>query len=105
LKLLSSNLGVRMKFKPFNRHLLLEPILEEKKEKQNTILVPEDYSTPKRYKAYKIVAAAQDCTQLDNSDIGKMIIVNNIMVEEVDVNDNIFYLLLENHVYGTMAEE
>jgi len=95
-----------MKFEPFNRHLLLEPILEKKKEeKQSTILLPEDYSIAKRHEVYEVVAVAQDCIQLATSDVGKTIVVDNTMVEEIDVNGDVFYLLLENHIYGVINLE
>ena len=92
-----------MKFEPLNRHLLLKPTLKEKKEeKQNTILVPEDYSVKKRYETYEVVAMASDCTQLTDKSVGRTIVVDNAMVEQIDINNNVFYLLLENYIYGAL---
>ena len=91
-----------MSFQPINRHLLLEPIVQEtKKEKKSTILVPDDYSVAKsQYETYSVLAIAKDCEKKINLSIGDKVVVDNRMVEEVKIKHEAYYLLLENYVYG-----
>jgi co-chaperonin GroES (HSP10) len=103
---LKENLEIKMKFEPLNRHLLLKPVSKKKEEKkQSTILVPEDYVAKKRYDTYKLVSIAPDCTNLSSADAGKIVVVDNAMVEQVDINGDVLYLLLENYIYGALKSE
>jgi hypothetical protein len=95
-----------MTLEPLNRHVWLKPVLKKKtEEKQSTILVPEDYSVKKRYETYELVAVSSDCIHLSNDDVGRTLLVDNAMVEQVDINDNVFYLLLENYIYGALKPQ
>jgi hypothetical protein len=91
---------------PLNRHVLLEPIeTEETEEEKSTILVPDDYSVPKsRYGLCKILAIARDCDKFNNTDVSKTVLVNNSMIEEIKVEETVYYLMLENHAYGLFNE-
>ena len=92
-----------MNFKPLNRHVLLHPVEKEKEENKSTILVPDDYVQVKSpYETYSVLDMARDCEKVSNSDIGKHVVVNNSMVEEIKVNGETYYLLLENYVYGVV---
>ena len=92
-----------MQFKPFNRHLVLEPVENEAYEKKSTILVPDDYvQTVAAHEMYKLIDVADDCGKVTNLHIGHYVIVNNCMVEKIKVHGVIHYLLLENHVYGIL---
>ena len=87
-------------FKPYNRYLTLQPIEEEEK-KENTILVPDDYKVKvSPYALYQVCDVAKDCKSFDDSAINKNVLVNNSMIEEIKVNGELYYLLLENYVYG-----
>ena len=89
-----------MTIEPRNRHLLLEPV-ESKEQNEITILTPEDYHTPKeQYKTYKILSVAEDCSKINANDVGKIVLVNNSAVEEINFGGITQYLMLENHVYG-----
>ena len=92
-------------FKPCNRHLLLEKVEEVVEEKKSTILVPDNYSVPKsRYGLCKVLAVARDCDKFNNTDVNKTVLVNNSMIEEIKVEDTVYYLMLENHAYGLFKE-
>jgi len=94
-----------MSFEPLNRHLLLMPIKKEEEEKKSTILVPEDYSIVKsRYEIYGVLAVAKDCEKVSKHYIGTKVLVNNAMVEEINIKDKTYYLMLENHIYGIISE-
>ena len=90
-----------MKFKPVNRHLLVEPITEQ--EKENTgVLLPEEYSTTNPFTSCRVLDIANDCSR----DILKdnIIVINDSMLEKVTIQGNIFYLILENHVVGITSD-
>ena len=89
-----------MTIEPRNRHLSLKPVQTEEEEKVQ-ILLPEDYNRPKaRHHLYEILAVAGDCEKVNAYDIGKVVLVNNSMVEEFNIGDRVQYLMLENYVYG-----
>jgi len=91
---------------PLNRHVLLEPVESKETEKeQSTILVPDDYSVPKsRHGLCKILAVARDCDKFNDADVNKIVLINNSMVEEIKIEDTVYYLMLENHAYGLFSE-
>ncbi len=93
-----------MRVEPRNRHLLLEPV-EDREKDEITILTPEDYHTPReRHKAYKVLSVATDCSKINTQDVGKVVLVNNAAVEEINFGGTTQYLMLENHVYGVCLE-
>ena len=90
-----------MQFKPFNRHLVLEPVEKGIQEEKSTILVPDDYVQHKAlHETYKVAEVACDCEKMSDIHIGKHVVVDNRMVEEIKVREATYYLLLENYVYG-----
>ena len=90
---------------PLNRHVLLEPIETEETEEKSTILVPDDYSVPKsRYGLCKVLAIARDCDKFNSSDVSNTVLVNNSMIEEIKIEETVYYLMLENHAYGLFNE-
>ena len=93
-----------MKFKPVNRYILVEPIeISPVKKKKASVLLPENYN-PKteRFKLCRTVAIGPECTR--NVIPNSLAVVDNSMVERIEVLDNIFYLVLENHVVGVIDE-
>jgi co-chaperonin GroES (HSP10) len=90
-----------MSFKPLNRHIRLEPIEEREEEKESAILVPDNYKVKTSpYSLYKVLAVSKGCSNFDDGAVNKNVLVNNSMVEEIKVNGETYYLLLENYVYG-----
>lgn len=93
-----------MSFKPLNRHILIFPVEKKEPDKPGTILVPDDYVKVKSpYEIYKIVNVAIDCEKVCRDNIGRQVVVNNSMVEEIKVHERTYYLLLENYVYGVLS--
>ena len=92
-----------MKLIPNNRHLLIEEIVGEEKE-QSYVLVPDDYSKVEEpYGFYTVLDSAEDCNldfQMDDT-----IVILNSMVEEINVVNERFLIVLENHVVGFLEEE
>ena len=90
-----------MGLEPFNRHVLLHPTKKVEEDDKSTILVPDDYVKVKSpYETYSVASVARDCEKVSNNDIGRSVVVNNSMVEEIKVHGETYYLLLENYVYG-----
>ena len=94
-----------MSFSPLNRHVLLLPVEEEEPESPGTILLPDDYVKVKSpYEVYKIIGAASDCEKVGLENTGQEVIVNGSMVEEIKVHGSMYYLLLENYIYGILTK-
>jgi co-chaperonin GroES (HSP10) len=87
---------------PVNRHLLLEPILEETKEKKSksSILLPEETKEKiqDKHKCYMVSQVAVDCHLKSAKD--KKVLVDNAMVEELKIGDKTYHMVLENYVIG-----
>ena len=93
-----------MKLEPRNRHLLIEPIVEEEKKEENTtnILLPDDYATPpKPYATARVLSVSPSCNVGVSK--GDKVLVENSMVQKIEIDDDEFYLVLENYVYGVVS--
>ena len=92
-----------MRFRPLNRHILLCPVEKTEEENKSTVLVPDNYVKVKSsHEMYSVIDTARDCEKMTNNDIGREVVVNNGMVEELKVHGGTYYLLLENYVYGVI---
>ena len=80
---------------PVNRMLLLHPA-EEDAEGEANILLPDDYKARSPYGSATVLAVASDC-KVEVSG-GDDIVFDNSMLQEVNVNGETHYLLLENYV-------
>jgi co-chaperonin GroES (HSP10) len=90
-----------MNFKPANRHLLVELLVEQEKD-ETGVLLPEEYCTQNEFVSCRVLSISGDCTR--NALKGNTIVVRNSMIEEVNVQGNTFYLVLENHVMGITSD-
>ena len=79
---------------PVNRMLLLQPIEEE--EHEASILLPEDYVAKSPFGEATVLSVADDCKVKVSG--GDNIIFDNSMLQEVSLNGQTHYLLLENYV-------
>ena len=119
------------KFKPFNKHLLVEKIPPKKIPDLSPVLIPEDakLKSDSRYGMVKFVCAAKDCdvflrdlnperptwaTQRGTMDdvfttsakrSGKAsLVVDTSMIEDVRIADQVFTLVHQNYVVGVIDE-
>ena len=86
--------------KPVNRHILVHYSPPEAKP-DSGILLPDDYEAPTEdYISVHVLSVADDvsfmCVQ------GDKIIIDKKMLEEIRVEDSIYYLILENYVLGVI---
>jgi len=90
-----------MYLEPYNRHLLVLPIFEEKQE--TTIILPEDYRKPESpYIVCEVLGIASDCSI--ELDISNKIVIERSMLQEIKTAGETNYLVLENYVYGRLEE-
>ena len=92
-------------FQPRNRHILLREVEEPEKENEKpSILLPEDY-TPKEeeHVVMQAWAYAPDCKiDMHRSHLA---VVKKNMIEEIEVGNQKYKLILENYVLGYLEEE
>jgi len=81
--------------------MLIEPCKVEKEE-QPTVLLPEGYklTSNEPYTSAKVVEVSGDCQSEFLTLKGKTIIVDTSMVQEININNSVFHLVLENYVLG-----
>jgi len=92
-----------MKFNPKNRYILLGDIPQSKEENEVTILLPEEYTMKTNpHGVYQIQQFSTDCTKISLEDVGKLVVVNDSMVETASLDQGDFLLVLENHIYGVL---
>lgn len=92
--------------KPINRHLLITPH-SKKNETPNGVVLPDDYSPEQDlFVEATVLDLADDCNQqlmiIKNtaSDIEKKIVVDQSMIQEINLKDETYHLILENYVIG-----
>ena len=86
--------------KPFNRHVLIKPIKkEQEKEKQTLVVLPSDYKKPESpYLFAEVLDLAHDC----NIELGAgdKIVLEKRTLQKIEIDSEIYYLILENYIYG-----
>jgi len=94
------------RLKPANRYIKIVPHLKEETT-ENGVILPEDYKQEeKRYVKATVVDVSSDC----GADFRKLrygggnesaeIVVDRSMIEEVDIDGKVHYMILENYVIG-----
>tara|TARA_Y100000310_G_C20643658_1_gene795357 strand:- start:1153 stop:1437 length:285 start_codon:yes stop_codon:yes gene_type:complete len=91
-----------MKFEPRNRHLLVEKMEkeEEKYEDPPTVLIPEGYKKIEEYTLLRVLATSPDCTLTARK--GEKVVVPTHLVQNIDVGEYNFSIVLENHICGVI---
>lgn len=118
------------KFKPFNKHLLVEKPPQKKPPNSSPVLLPEGAQTNNkdRYSVFKFIWAASDCdnfllrlnpdspswaTRTGTMDDvfttsakegGVSLVVDSSMVEDVKIEDKIYNIVHQNYVVGIIDE-
>jgi len=119
------------KFKPFNKHLLVEKIAAVKNADLSPVLIPEgaQVGEQERYGIVKFICAASDCERFllnMNKDreswatqTGTMddvfttsarnngqtsLVVDQSMIEEIRIEDKKIYIIHQNYIVGILDE-
>tara|TARA_R110000824_G_scaffold21357_1_gene79650 strand:- start:117 stop:404 length:288 start_codon:yes stop_codon:yes gene_type:complete len=94
-----------MNLDPRNRFILVSEVEKTNDGVLPTVLLPEGYSVKTSpYGVYKIQQLSEDCTKVSLEDVGKLVMVNDSMVETASLDQGDFLLVLENHIYGVLDE-
>jgi len=90
-------------FQPMNRHLLIEPI-EEDHEQENVILLPDEYRPQKSpYLKAKVIAKADNVEIPVN--VGDVVVCERRMLHEVKTDEDTYYLMLQNYIFGSTSHD
>tara|TARA_B100000809_G_C14825781_1_gene419113 strand:- start:80 stop:358 length:279 start_codon:yes stop_codon:yes gene_type:complete len=85
-------------FRPLNRHILVQ-LPEPEKKIDPAFLRPTDYTNPPpKYTVVTVIRTAEDCT-LDLK-VKDQVVIETSMLQEVNVEEEKYTLILENYVYG-----
>ena len=92
-----------MSMTPFNRHVLVERMPTDEKEKTGGILLPEDYvkkSNP--YEVVRVITASPNCAFADRIPQNTKIVVLSNFLEDITVEGATHTIVLENHIVGRL---
>ena len=118
------------KFKPFNKHLLVEKIAEQKIPDLSPVLIPDDAQVgeQQRYGIVKFICAAKDCEQFlinmnrdreswatQNGTMDDVfttaarkgdvsLVVDQSMVEDIKIDNKKFHIVHQNYIVGVIDE-
>ena len=87
-----------MKFEPRNRHLLVERF--EKEEERPGILLPEGYEKTEAYTLLRVLSTSPDCAVIARK--GEKVVVPTHLVQDINVGEYNFSIVLENHICGVI---
>lgn len=91
-----------MRVEPFNKYVLVEPIVEkvEEEKKELRILLPDDFVDKKNddfYGFFKVILPSFEC-KLSLANVGDTILVESQMVKEIMIKDTKYYFVNENYI-------
>tara|TARA_B100000131_G_scaffold309424_1_gene339891 strand:- start:386 stop:658 length:273 start_codon:yes stop_codon:yes gene_type:complete len=89
--------------KPLNRHLLIRPIENDKKEEASVVILPTDYEKPLApYVIAEILDFAPDCQK--EHFVGSVVVLERRMLNTLEIDGKTYYLVLENYLFGRLDE-
>ena len=95
-----------MTLEPTNRYILVKPLQQKKEENDSIIVLPDDYKKPESpYKLCEVSFVSYDSKFVNSLKSGDVIIVEQRMLQKIDVDNNEYYLILENYVLGRITYE
>ena len=84
---------------PFNRHVLIRIIEKEEEKEESLVVLPTDYKKPETpYLIAKVLDWAENCS-IEFS-VGDEVVLEKRMLQKIELDDKIYYLILENYIYG-----
>ena len=96
---------MKAKFEPFNRHLVVD-IVESGDEQDSLVVLPTDYKKPvSPYIEAIVITISEDSKFYGVLSLNDTILVERRMLQEVEINEYSFYLVLENYIYGRINNE
>ena len=96
-----------MNFEPRNRHLLVERIEKEEHVSHEStgmgVLVPEGYEKVEEYTLLRVLKTSPDCSA--GSRKSEKVVVPTHLIQDIEVGDETFSIVLENHVCGVVINK
>ena len=87
--------------KPLNRHLLIKPIEDDKKEEASVVILPTDYEKPLTpYVVAELLDFAPDCQK--EHTVGSIVVLERRMLNTLEIHGKTYYLVLENYLFGRL---
>tara|TARA_B100000941_G_C28077747_1_gene337257 strand:+ start:162 stop:434 length:273 start_codon:yes stop_codon:yes gene_type:complete len=87
--------------KPLNRHLLVQPIEEEREKEESVIVLPTDYEKPLApYVVAELLDFAPDCQK--EHVVGSTVVLERRMLNTLEIHGKTYYLVLENYLFGRL---
>jgi len=84
---------------PFNRHVLIKLIEKEEEREESLVVLPTDYKKPETpYVVAQVIDWAESCS-IEFS-VGDEVVLEKRMLQKIELDDKIYYLILENYIYG-----
>ncbi len=84
---------------PFNRHVLVKLIEKEEEHKESVVVLPTDYKKPESpHQLGEVMDWSNDCKI--EFKIGDKIVFEKRMVNKIEIDGEVIYLVLENYIYG-----
>ena len=84
---------------PFNRHVLVKLIEKEEEKKESLVVLPTDYKKPESpYLAGEVLDWSEDCNI--QFAVGDEVVFEKRMLQKIEIDDKLHYLVLENYIYG-----
>ena len=84
---------------PFNRHVLIKLIEKEEEKEESLVVLPTDYKKPETpYISAEVLDWAENCS-IDFA-VGDEVVLEKRMLQKIEIDDKIHYLVLENYIYG-----
>ena len=93
--------GGQMHFLPYNRHLVVDIIEEEKKLDESVIVLPSDYEKPQSpYVKAIVIEVSRDSKFHKSLEVNDTVLVERRMLHKIEIDSSTFYLILENYIFG-----
>jgi co-chaperonin GroES (HSP10) len=90
-----------MLFEPVNKLVVIEKLPEPKREEKG-FLIPEKAMQP-RYSVVKLLRAEKDFSSFGEA-VGKHIVVQTALIDEIEFNGEKHYVISENGIVGILTE-
>ena len=92
-----------MVLKPVNRYVWVSVFAQQENTTDSGIVLPDDFKpTQEKFCTAKVIRAAED-TRFSLQD-GCMVVVDKSMIEEINVNNQLFTIVQDNYILGILSE-
>jgi len=88
-------------FQPVNRYILIEIEDENENKTESGVILPDDFKVKdEKFVSANVLSWADDVRFTERLRTNAMVIVDKSMVEEINVNNQLFTIIQDNYVVG-----